>query len=535
MTSLKTPSRSTKRHLSEMISAYPSWAHPDVLYNESDWRMLRDTYDGEREIKDKGTLYLPQMSSMDADEYATFLENATYFNMTFRTVGALVGTVFKRNPVIKDLPDRLNDKLQTITKKGQSLRSFTQEVTRELVHMGRVGVLVDTDDGGDPYTVMYITESIIDWETAPINGREQLIRVVLMEMEEIEATTTSPRSYKVAFRVLELEGGVYVQKIFRTTDPNKVYPEVTGDPDVTMVPTMRGQTLDHIPFVIFGSTHVSNDVQRSPILDIARMNISHYRSYAQLEHGRYYTGFPVFWASKAAADQTNEYEVGPNRVWELPAGEKAGIMEFNGQGLKFLEGAIETKQAHIAAMGGRIVGVETQAVSESDNQAAMKDRNEQALLLNLTVALDEGFTSVIRTWARWSDTSKAQAKSIEIEFNKDFLLKEVAAREFRAIHSMYMDGVLPIAVVFDYMKRADVIPDWMSEEQFKDLLDSESSFINNPDIEAKKEGFPDAKTKLELAAREKEADAAANGPGGTQGGLVRRKQDQVRNGRNGNG
>lgn len=490
-----------------MVTSYPSWVHPDVLYHEKDWRILRDTYEGERAVKQESIEYLPKMMAMEDEEYQTFLDNATYFNMTYRTVGALVGTIFRRKPVVSGISKSLRERIKKITKKNHSLLSFTQTVTRELSHMGRVGVLVDVVDGGDPYLVHYTAESIIDWNTAVVDGREKLTKVVLMEMEEVGSDETScTRKYKPILRVLEMINGEYVQKLYKGDEDGDSFPSMEGDPDTTIHPSRRGTPLDHIPFYIFGPNSLDWKVQKSPLLDIARMNISHYRSYAQLEHGRYYTGFPVFWASKQNADVTNEYTVGPNRVWELPTGEKAGIMEFNGQGLKFLENAISAKQGHIAALGGRIVGVETQAVSESDNQSAMKDRNEQSLLLNLTMALDDGLTAVLQDWAIWSDETPEKAKEITVEFNKDFLLKEIASREFRAVHSMYTDGVLPIDVIFDYLQKAEVIPDWMEIEEFKTLLESESSFINNPDIDAKKKGFPDKKTELELNADEETGD-----------------------------
>jgi len=530
---LKTPSRSVKLQLSEMVSSYPTWAHPDVHYNEADWRLLRHCYEGERAVKAEATRYLPQMESMEDDEYTTFLNNATFFNMTFRTVGALTGTVFRRNPVLDQMPKTLKDKVSTITKKGQSLRSFAQEVSRELILMGRAGILVDTVDGGDPYMVTYVAESIIDWDTEIVNGREVLTRVVLMEMVETPPTSDSTRKYKPVFRVLVLKNGVYKQEIFESNDESQYnnYPSVLKEPTRTIVPTMRGATLDYIPFLILGAQSNGWDVQRSPMMDIAHMNISHYRSYAQLEHGRYYTGFPVFWASKQGQDQTNEYTVGPNRVWELPSGEKAGIMEFNGQGLKFLENAITTKQGHIASLGGRMIGVETQAVSESDNQVAMKDRNEQALLLNLTMTLDEGFTWLLKVWARWSDASEAQAKELNIEFNKDFLLKEIASREFRAVHAMWSDGLLPVEVVYDYLKKAEVIPDWMELDEFTKLLSTSKSFVNNPDVEAKKEGYPDAKTKFELEESDKDrksAEQQANTALTLQARTLRQQQDNTR-------
>jgi hypothetical protein len=509
---LQKPSGSRKADLESLISSYPTWAHPDVLYYENDWRMIRCAYEGERAIKNEGELLLPKMASMDSDQYELFLQNATFFNMVARTVGALAGTLFHRNPVIDGLKKEQQKNTKTITKRGQTLRSFTQEITREILQMGRVGVLVDTTDGGSPYLCMYVTESIVDWESSNIDGREQLTKVILMEMVEKESEGQMARTFEAQFRVLVLEDGVYKQKIYKNTDGEVAYPSLEGDPTETIIPTKSGVSLKQIPFRIMGPTASAWDVQRSPMLDIAGMNISHYRSYAQLEHGRYYTGFPVYWASKGSADQSSEYRLGPDVVWEVPSGEKAGLLEFNGQGLKFLENAIETKQGHIASLGGRMIGVETQATAESDNQVNMKDRNEQALLFEMSISLDEGFTAILAIWAEWDGMTKAAAALVNLEFNKDFILKEVAAREFRAIQSMWKDGLLPLDVVYDYLKKAEVIPDWMELEEFKKLLETTASFPNNPDIDAKSRGFADAKAEqqskeAELARKQETEEA----------------------------
>ncbi|MDX0267639.1 DUF4055 domain-containing protein [Sinorhizobium meliloti] len=493
--------------LKNIISSYPTWAHPSVHYHSVDWEMLRDTFQGERQVKEKGHAYLPQPSGLDDSEYDLYLENATFYNMTNRTVGALVGTIFRRNPVISNLPKKLQKKVRKITKNNQSLRSFTRRCAKEVVHMGRYGVLVDMPaGGGDPYLTGYVTEAILDWSYQMVGDREVLTEVLLMEAflpDHASGSTSGQRSYKIRIRALRLVDGRYEQHVYDSTS-TQVYPDVNRVPDQVIVPTNRGTPLRYIPFIIFGTESNSPDVERSSMLDIAQMNISHFRSYAHLEHGRFYTGLPVYYVSKGTGEGKGEYTIGASVVWEIGAGENAGIIEFNGNGLKFLENAIATKEAHISTLGGRLIGVTTSSVSESDNQVSMKDRNEQALLLNVSMALDEGFTQVLQWWASWQDVQIPEAEEISIEFNKDFMLKEAAAREFRAVQQMYQDGILPIEVVYDYLKKAEVIPDWLELEEFKKLLASKNSFPNNPDAEANSRGFPDRKTELELEEAEKD-------------------------------
>ena len=497
----------TKVTVQDIQTSYPSWAHPDVLYYSTDWKKLRDTFAGERSVKESA-VYIKQPAGMDDELFATYIENATYYNMTARTVGALVGTVFKRNPIIDNLPKKLEEKLKGISIRGQTFRTFSKNAAKEIIHMGRYGILVDRLASGDPYLSGYVTESILDWSTTVVDGRETLSRVVLMEVQVVDAPKsggTYTRQYAPKYRELVLEDGVYKQKIYKTFPDGTQYPSPTvQSPDEVIIPTNRGKTFNYIPFVILGQDSNSFDIERSPMQDIADMNISHYRSYAQLEHGRFFTGTPVYWVSKGETEGAGEYQLGASTVWEVGNGQKAGLMEFNGHGLGSLEKALVQKEAHIATLGGRVIGVDSQAVSESDNQLAMKDRNESAMLLNVTLSMDEGFSRILQWWTVWQDITEAASKTITVEFNKEFLIKEVAAREFRAIHQMYTDGVLPIEVVYDYLKRADVIPDWMELVEFKKLLDSKNSFPNNPDIAAMKEGFPDAKSKLSVEESEKD-------------------------------
>ena len=397
-------------------------AHPDVLFYATEWKKLRDTYAGERAVKD-AVGYIKQPSGMDDDLFATYIDNATYYNMTARTVGALVGTVFKRNPIITNLPKKLEEKLKKISIRGQTFRTFTKNVAKEIIHMGRYGVLVDRTSAGDPYLTGYVTEAILDWTVSVVEGRETLTRVVLMEVQVVDSQSsggTYTRQYAPKYRELVLEDGVYKQKIYKTFPDGTQYPSpTTQQPDEIIVPTNRGKTFNYIPFVILGQDSNAFDIDRSPLQDIADMNIAHYRSYAQLEHGRFFTGTPVYWVSKGETEGAGEYQLGASTVWEVGNGQKAGLMEFNGHGLGSLEKALVQKEAHIATLGGRMIGVDSQAVSESDNQLAMRDRNESAMLLNVTLSMDEGLSLILQWWTAWQDTPDATAKTVYVELTRN--------------------------------------------------------------------------------------------------------------------
>jgi hypothetical protein len=55
--------------------------------------------------------------------------------------------------------------------------------------------------------------------------------------------------------------------------------------------------MKRIPFRFFNATTNLGDIEKPPILDILTLNLSHYKTYAQLEHGRFYTANPVYYVS----------------------------------------------------------------------------------------------------------------------------------------------------------------------------------------------------------------------------------------------
>lgn len=493
-----------------------TFLHPDYVYYAPEWERIRDAEIGEIEVKRKREKYLPKMPTHDKHQYEAYLRRAVFYNMTSRTLNALYGTVFRRMPKISGISGKLREKTKRITKDSMSLHLLAKTMVKEVLAVGRFGMLVDAnpDGTGDAYIAHYVAENIVDWEMEEINGYWQLSKVTLREIYYDRTGHFSPYDYKTRYRVLmlsDVKGAMtYEQFVYEDIEGSEI-PDLDNLPDRVITPTVRGQTLDYIPFMIVGPFTNHPDVQKPPILDIVTLNYAHYYSYAQLEHGRFYTASPTYWVQNDSNAQ-GEYHVGPDTVWLLDKGEQAGILEFNGNGLKFLESALAQKEAQISAIGGRMMPGTSRGASESDNSLLMQERNEQTLLLNLADTSDEGLTQVLHWWADWNNASPKEIERITFEVNRDFLVKDAGAREFRAIHQMYADGVIPVEVVYDYLKRADVIPEWMEEDQYIRLLRDTQQFPNMVDVLAKMQMFPDAKSFHEFRMAREEFNQTAESP-----------------------
>jgi hypothetical protein len=530
-------------------------AHPEYVYWRTEWQKLRDVLAGQREVKRKQQEYLPRMAGADDEDYALYLRRATFYNMTAQTQNGMLGQVFRADPAVRHLPAKYRDAIKRFAKDGTSLFGFLKTVMAEQIALGRFGVLVDApvldpsrrNRPPSAFAVGYTAENIIDWAIEDVDGFWQPTRIVLREfVRESEFITPAPEltsqearllriqadkrpspslspkpsatwganagayTYITVFRELVLEPAEWNADGLVTRREYRQYlykDDPVGQPLQVVTPVLRGKPLDFIPFVFFGSMSNAPDVERPPLLDICDLNLSHYLTYAELEWGRAFTALPVYYAPGQDDETADVYHIGPSRVWEVPAdGATPGILEYTGTGLKALETALNSKEQQIAAIGGRLMPGASKSVSESDNQTVLREANEQSLLLNIIHAAETGISWVVRFWLMFLDMPLTESAEVRVEINQDFLNTPIGAREIRAIQMMYQDGYIPVEILYEYLRKAQIIPSSMEMDEFKGLLNNPDSFLNNPDVSARQRGFADRKQELDQASAAREAD-----------------------------
>lgn len=515
-----------------------TFIHVDYKYYQPEWEAIRDAIAGERRIKNEGGKYLPKLDVEYGTSYETYKERAVFVNMTARTVLGLVGTVFRRPIKVTTDPIRvgvqseaaadadaevvpvvaggvsaqvkadrqLKEDMKNVTIDGLDLNLFAKKIAFELCSVGRVGVLVDMPQSGvaeKPYLTEYIAENILSWRTKVVEGREVLSYVLLREIVEqtvmLDGTfvpATMPQSIPIGgltarYRVLMLnDAGEYVQRVYNLLS-NDVQLSQTSFTEIQ--PTRGGKPLDFIPFVIMGAMSPTAEVQKSPIFDIVTLNLAHYRTSAQLEHGRYYTALPVYYVPLGPGQEQGEYQIGPSVVWETPADSKPGILEYYGTGLRSLSDSLHEKEEYIAQLGGRLMGIAPTTSGESDATYKLKQANEMSILLNITESMNAGLT---RAFVWYQDWQRKNTKGLQVKINQDFKSLQIAARELRALALLYQEGILPVQAVYDALQAAEFLSEDISFSEFISLLDNLDNFPNQPDVAAMHEGYPDATSRL---------------------------------------
>lgn len=441
----------------------PDDKHPQYTEYSSVWTKCRDAADGERSIKSKGVAYLKPLAGQivgnDTEAYDAYLDRASYFNATGRTVETMYGLVF-RKPMTKKVPASIEEWLKDITLSDETLAEFALSLVIEDIITGRCGILVEQPPvpaapltvaekqaiGSRPYFVLYKTESITNWKYKRINNRYILANVWLEETYEDEKGET-----KEQFRQLTLDTGVYQQLIWRK-------PATGWEVVETITPLKNGQPLAEIPFFPIAPQKPKLDVVSPPIESLADVNISHFKNSADLENGIHISGMPTAYVTGidetgADGDKTTIY-LGSSTILTLPKDATAGFMHVGSGGFASLEKAMDRKEQQMAALGARMLSPEKKEAEAAETHE-IKRGGENSVLATIAGVVERQLTKALQFAADWEGIDG----EISIELNKDYIPVTFTGADLTAFVAARQAGEISKETFFNVLKYSEWLPD----------------------------------------------------------------------------
>jgi len=436
--------------------------HPLYTENLPSWKKCRACSEGEEAVKAARDDYLPRLEDQSEDEYDAYKARASFYAATSRTIKGITGIVFRKPPQLEGADQKLQDALSTIGADGSPFEVVCKQVFSEVMTVGRHGVLLDLGPDAPPdaipYWAQYRAESIINWKTQrDENGDEQLIRLVLEE-KNFEEKEDDPFELELItrYRVLELIEGTYNVSVYRKTtvkrdgrEQEEMVPEQEN-----VIPSIRGNSLQFIPFVFFNPQSPTASLERPPILDLVNINLSHYRNSADLEHGLHYTALPTAWVSGfRMAEDSGRLRIGSQVAWvsEDP-GASAGFLEFSGAGLAAIERSMDRKESQMAILGARMLEEPKRAVEAADTHA-LRVMGERSITATTAMSIESGIRKLFEMMGEWSGAAVP-----DLSFNTEFNVLPVDSATLTMLFEMLQNGKISYETFFWNMKRADLLP-----------------------------------------------------------------------------
>lgn len=405
--------------------------HPLYDANMARWKRCRDCYDGEDAVKSCGQMYLPKIDPSQSDaEYQAYKKRAPYYEAVARTVDGFVGAI-SRKPHQVRLPDVLMPLLANATADHMTLDDFIKRLSREILLMARGAIVVDMDNESQlPYLAFYPAEAILNWGDDWVTLAETIYTQDGKDPFVRQATTQ--------IRHLYLKDNVYNVELWQTK------PGPAGSAQWQVIshatPLQRGVALHKLPFFWVSSAGNSSSVAKPPLLGLINTSLSHYRSAADLEHGRHFTALPTLYLSGVANDD-EPVSVGAGAVIKLadPTA-KAGYAEFSGQGLQSLETALVTKEQQMAVLGASIIVAGPKGV-EAAETARIRISGENSLLLGVVSTIEQALNAALVRAAQWVGCADTD---VMLHLNRDFVDQPLDAQSITGLLGAVQAGKLSL-------------------------------------------------------------------------------------------
>lgn len=422
--------------------------HPDYQDYLEEWEIVRDCISGERIIKRKSQKYLPMPSvNCDTKRYLSYISRAVFYNATARTRDALAGAVFSKAPQIK-LPELMQWAQSDIDGKGTDLIDFTRFCFNEVLTVGRIGLLADYNStssatlaqlqNGDVHPVLYpyVAENIINWYEEIVDNKLIMTQVVLREVVSSRNSDNPFRFDKYyQYRVLYLDQDMnYNVDVYRDKQPlqylrqdeiliqtpNPVFQDLIS---TSMPKDKNGNPLKYIPFKFGGSERNQSDVQKSPLIDLARMNLSHYRTSADVEEMLHITAVPTLILTGVTNSWVKEMGIkkialGSTTCIPLPEGATASLLQLDPTQLLTTE--LRAKETQMQMLGARIM---QQSAGEAAETVRMRQSGEASVLEGIALNVSALIEQMLEICTDFQPINENE--DINFKLNTDFFTSQV--------------------------------------------------------------------------------------------------------------
>jgi len=399
-------------------------SHEDYKTYLGEWVFMRDALKGNTKIKREGTKYLSYPSNLPRDGgmqnyYTKFLKLTDFPELTSQAMHAMMGLALSQ-------PSTLVADNSSLMSQGNYIHEFYEKVLREVITMGRVGVLleIDASDIGVK-EIMYKTEDIISWN---VDAQGSVDFVILKQNEYKFNDETYSYEATEQTLVLRLVDGIYTQEL---RDKN-------FDLIMSETPRYKGNTFDFIPFYIITPRSLNSEVANSPLSPIAHLCLHIYRNNAIWNKLIGTKGDPFTFFSGFEDSEMEHICAGANNV--VSTRKKDSSINFIEMktGSEFIKQKIEYDTETAQAYAGKLLNVSN--TLESGESILQRRLMSEIGLKSIIKAVSLQYTMVLRAHA--FILGEKNIENIEYKGFAEFSAKIQDINDLMAASGLINQGVI---------------------------------------------------------------------------------------------
>lgn len=455
---------------------------PEVNKHLKPWARVRDCINGEDAVKEKGHTYLPAIMPWDKSKEnearnLDYVQRAVFYGVTKRTLKGMIGQVMSK-PAVLSVPELLEYLQDDVDGGAVSIDQQANQCLSDTLAVGRAGLLTDYPNVSVPATraqmlngevrpsiQYYFAEQIINWRVEMIRGVRKLTLVVLSE-SYVKKDDGFKKEDAPQWRVLRLVNEQYFVQVWRRNDAGAFYVH-----EAMMPRDSAGAPFKEILFTFVGSDNNDPGIDDAPLLDMANLNIAHYRNSADHEEAVFIVGQPTPVLAGVTKDWVEEVwkdgvALGSRSPIPLPEGGTAMLLQASENTMVFT--AMEHKERQMVALGAKLV--EQKSVQRTLGEAQMEEASEQSVLMTCAKNVSAAYTRCLR-WAAMF-VGAAISEDLKYELNTDFEISRMTTDQRRQLMAEWQAGAISFTEYRSILRRAGVAT--QEDEEAQEEIDAQT-------------------------------------------------------------
>lgn len=423
------------------------------------WPIADALLGGTPAMRKAAQAYLPKWPNEDPDSYEARRKTATLYPAFDRTLGVMAGKPFSKELTLsEDVPESIRDWCQNCDLEGRNLHSFMADQMAECLGYGIAGVLVDfprtaglrtrADEaaaGVRPYLVMVKHSQVLGWRTA--RGDDGVTRLTQLRLAE----------------VVEVDDGEYgtkeVQRV-RVLRPGRWELWEQGDRAWTKIDE-GATTLPVIPYVPFYGRRTAFMTGKSPLLNLAYLNVKHWQSQSDQDTILHVARVPILFTKGFQEGET------------ITVGASAAVRSENDQAdMKYVEHtgaaieagrqALEDLQEQMIQTGAELLVAQPgeRSATEANNDAEANKSELQRIVEGFEDSIDQCL-QLMADWAKLGEGGHAS-------LYKDFTAATLTDASAQLIMNLQQAGLITKkTAIREQQRRGMLAPDVNPDDELE--------------------------------------------------------------------
>ena len=443
-------------------------ASPNAAYQRmaNFWGLITDLREGTYKIRSEHRKYLPQQPREQDDSYDVRLSRSTVVPFVQRIEKMLSGMLVRKPIRLDNVSDLVREQLFDVDLEGNDLNVWLYQTARQAISFGHIGVLVDAPKEGDktrPYWVTYTPKDILGFRSEIIDGVRQLTQLRLLE-QVVEPD--GKYGDKIIKQIRVLERGRY--EIHRKDDKKNEY-KLFDEGEMSLK--------DKIPFAIAYSNRVGYYESRSPLYDIAELNLKHYQIQSDLDNILHISSVPML--AVFGYPNADEITTGPNEALSLPPESRLEYVAPSGDSydsqfkrLEDIEHQINTLSL-AAVLGQKLVGetAEAKRIDRSQNDSTM---------MVLAQQMQDLIDNCLKFHSEYLNEPNAGSSFV----NRDFVTARLEPQEIQSLLQLFTAGTISQKTLLDQLSSGEILGDDFDVEEEMETTQNGGLLDASPESEA---------------------------------------------------